>query len=62
MLGKFKFAGGWFTTFSPKIFKLQPIPKSLGHYGLEDTFLMAALNLNPEVVQYKICRNEGLKE
>lgn len=53
-LSRLKFAGGWLTTFSPKIFNICPIPKSLGHYGLEDTFLMVALNFLPQVVQYKI--------
>jgi len=53
-LSRLKFAGGWLTTFSPKIFELCPIPKSLGHYGLEDTFLMVALNSNYNVTQYKI--------
>lgn len=53
-LSRLKFAGGWLTTFSPKIFEICPIPKSLGHYGLEDTFLMVALNNNHNVVQYKI--------
>ena len=53
-LSRLKFAGGWLTTFSPKIFDICPIPKSLGHYGLEDTFLMVALNFLPQVVQYKI--------
>jgi len=53
-LSRLKFAGGWLTTFSPKIFEICPIPKSLGHYGLEDTFLMVALNSKHDVVQYKI--------
>lgn len=38
----FKFAGGWCTVISTKILKLCPIPESLGHYGLEDTFITTA--------------------
>lgn len=34
-----KFAGGWFTLISSKLLKHITIPDSLGHYGLEDTFV-----------------------
>ena len=34
-----KFAGGWFTLISSKLLKHITIPESLGHYGLEDTFI-----------------------
>lgn len=36
----FKFAGGWFNTFSGNLLKLIGIPESFGPYGLEDTYLM----------------------
>jgi len=35
-----KFAGGWFTLISKKLIDAVGIPDSLGHYGLEDTFIM----------------------
>jgi hypothetical protein len=37
---RFKFAGGWFTCISGKLLRRVGVPKSLGHYGLEDTFIM----------------------
>ena len=38
----FKFGCGWFVLYSKEIMDLVGIPKFLGHYGPEDTFLMAA--------------------
>ena len=35
-----KFAGGWFTCISKKLLDRITVPDSLGHYGLEDTFIM----------------------
>ncbi len=35
-----KFAGGWFTLISGKLLREITIPESLGHYGLEDTFVI----------------------
>ena len=35
-----KFAGGWFTCISKKLLDKITVPDSLGHYGLEDTFIM----------------------
>ena len=37
----FKFAGGWFTLISKDLLDTIGIPESFGHYGLEDTFVMA---------------------
>lgn len=37
---EFKFGGGWSTVISTKLAKTIGIPDSLGHYGLEDTFIM----------------------
>ena len=37
----FKFAGGWFTLISKSLLNKIGIPESFGHYGLEDTFVMA---------------------
>ena len=37
----FKFAGGWFTLISKSLLNEVGIPESFGHYGLEDTFVMA---------------------
>ena len=36
----FKFGGGWATVISTKLAKKIGVPESLGHYGLEDTFIM----------------------
>jgi hypothetical protein len=35
-----KFAGGWFTLISNKLLQKITIPESLGHYGLEDNFVI----------------------
>ena len=40
-----KFGGGWFNVFSKKLLKFINIPKSLGSYGLDDTFVMMAANM-----------------
>lgn len=37
----FKFAGGWFTLISKDLLNKIGVPESFGHYGLEDTFVMA---------------------
>lgn len=39
-INTFKWGGGWFTCLSGKLLNKLPIPKSLGSYGLEDTFVM----------------------
>lgn len=44
-LDDFKFAGGWCTLLSNDLLKLIGIPESLGHYGLEDTFIVEACKL-----------------
>jgi len=36
----FKFAGGWFTLISKSLLEKTGVPESLGHYGLEDTFVI----------------------
>lgn len=41
----FKFAGGWFTLISKELLSKINIPESLGHYGLEDTFIIECCNL-----------------
>jgi len=63
----FKFAGGWFTCISGKLLRRIGVPTSLGHYGLEDTFIMygaeklARLNrINPYQFKLKgliVCEN-----
>ena len=37
---RFKFVGGWFTCISGKLLNRIGVPKSFGHYGYEDTFVM----------------------
>jgi hypothetical protein len=39
-INNIKFAGGWFTLISGKLLKEITIPESLGHYGLEDNFVI----------------------
>lgn len=39
-INNFKFGGGWATLLSNSLVKKLPLPESLGHYGLEDTYLM----------------------
>jgi hypothetical protein len=41
----FKFAGGWFTLISKDLLSKTNIPKSLGHYGLEDTYVTECCNI-----------------
>ncbi len=36
----FKFGGGWATLISTPLLKYIGVPEALGHYGLEDTFIM----------------------
>ena len=40
-----KFAGGWFTLLPNKLLNKIGIPESLGHYGLEDTFVSECCKL-----------------
>ena len=40
-----KFGGGWFNIFSKNLLELIDIPDSLGHYGLDDTFVAEAANI-----------------
>jgi hypothetical protein len=44
----FKAAGGWGTVISNKLLKLVGIPESLGHYGLEDTYVLTCANMLQE--------------
>jgi hypothetical protein len=39
-INEFKFGGGWATLISTPLLKHIGIPESLGHYGLEDTYIM----------------------
>ena len=49
-ISTFKFAGGWFTLISKDLLSKTDVPESLGHYGLEDTFVIECCN---------ILRNQG---
>lgn len=58
----FKFAGGWFTLISGELLRRTNIPDSLGHYGLEDTYVCAcaqAINnfYQKDIVQQYIIKN-----
>jgi len=39
-INNIKFAGGWFTLITGKLLQEITIPESLGHYGLEDNFVI----------------------
>lgn len=45
MLPHFKFNGGWMTVYTKKLLQLIDIPDSLGHYGLDDTFVATCANI-----------------
>lgn len=64
-IDEFKFGGGWATVISTQLAKKIGIPESLGHYGLEDTFIMYCLYMmrqkGLEVTQY-ILENEIIVE
>ena len=51
-----KFGGGWFNVFNKNLLELIDIPDSLGHYGLDDTFVAEASNIlknnNYNIEQY----------
>lgn len=57
-VNQFKFASGWFTLISKKLLDLITIPKELGSYGIEDTFIMNCAYILAEnkykIAQYKI--------
>jgi len=44
-LPTFKFAGGWCTLLSNSLLRIIGIPDELGHYGLEDTFIVESCKL-----------------
>lgn len=44
-IGTFKAAGGWGTIISNKLLKTIGIPESLGHYGLEDTYVLSCAHM-----------------
>lgn len=61
----FKFGGGWATTISTPLAKKIGIPESLGHYGLEDTYVMLCsqmLQNSGHVAMQYIIENEIIVE
>ena len=64
-IDEFKFGGGWATLISTQLAKKIGIPESLGHYGLEDTFIMHCLYMMRQkglgVTQY-VLENEIIVE
>lgn len=61
----FKFAGGWFTLISKDLLSKTGIPESLGHYGLEDTYVTECCNIlrrNNENVYQFILENHLIGE
>jgi hypothetical protein len=61
----FKFGGGLATVISSKLAKMVNIPKKLGHYGLEDTYMMFCFDIlkqkGIDITQY-ILENEVVVE
>jgi hypothetical protein len=51
-----KFAGGWFTVISKELLKETPFPENYGHYGLDDTYIMWAVQIlnKSDIKQFKI--------
>lgn len=64
-IDEFKFGGGWATVISTKLAKKIGVPESLGHYGLEDTFIMYCSYMMKQkglgVMQY-VLENEVIVE
>ena len=59
-INEFKFAGGWFTLISKDLLTKVGVPESFGHYGLEDTYVMACSSImkqRGEVVRQFILEN-----
>lgn len=52
----FKFGGGWFNMFSPRLLTYVGVPESFGPYGLDDLYIMQCCEimktLNVDVQQY----------
>jgi len=64
-INNFKFSGGWATLISTSLIKRIKIPQSLGHYGLEDTYLMYCsemLKQNRDNVTQYVLENEVIVE
>lgn len=64
-INEFKFGGGWATVISTPLAKKIGVPESLGHYGLEDTYIMICSQIMRQkginVTQY-ILENEIIVE
>ena len=70
-----KFDGGWMTTYTKKLLQLVDIPDSLGHYGLDDTFVATCSNILAQkgynvkqyliedliVMEDRVYRSEGMQ-
>ena len=70
-----KFDGGWMTVYTKKLLQLVDIPDSLGHYGLDDTFVSTCSNILAQkgynvkqyliedliVMEDRVYRSEGMK-
>lgn len=50
----FKAAGGWGTIISNKLLKLIGIPDSLGHYGLEDTYVLTCAQMLQQAGKFDV--------
>jgi len=64
-INTFKFGGGLATVISSKLAKIVNIPKELGHYGLEDTYMMYCFEMlkqnGTDIIQY-VLENEVVVE
>jgi hypothetical protein len=64
-IDNFKFAMGWFTLINKDLLRLIELPKSMGHYGPDDTFIMmcAGILRNKGInVNQFVLRNEIIRE
>jgi hypothetical protein len=64
-INNFKFGGGWATLISTPLLKYIGVPESLGHYGLEDTYIMLCSHIMRQkgmnVTQF-VLENEVISE
>jgi hypothetical protein len=68
---KTKFGGGWFNCLSKALLDSVPLPEALGHYGVEDTFIMWGIEKlnqkNSNIYQFKlknyvVCENYAYRD
>jgi len=56
IIDTFKFAAGWFTCISRPLLELIPLPKSLGPYYMDDTYIMEAAKIYNSAYPNTLCQ------